>query len=63
MKSVRRLSLRKEQLAELRSDEMADVVAGTAVTSVYGCRTFEVTCWGGCDRLTLPITQCAIQTD
>ena len=60
MKPVRRLALRSEHLAELGSDELAAVLAGTAVTSVYGCRTYEVTCWG-CPP-SLPVDQCPIQT-
>ena len=60
MRPTRRLSLRGEQLAELRSDEMAEVVAGD-VTTVIRCRAYEaLTCWGGCVP-TLPLDECPIQ--
>lgn len=58
----RRLSLHREELSELASDELSGVVGATGVTSVFRCQTYEVTCWGGCDRLTLPIDRCRIQT-
>lgn len=60
MKPTRHLSLRRESLAELSSDELSDVAAGTTVTSVYGCHTYEVTCWG-CPA-SFPVDKCPINT-